>query len=118
MAPIDLHEEEVHVNKRVVESGRVRVGTRVFTEHKELEVPVGRDVIEIRRWPVREPHLADRPVQATEFVVQAFRDKVNLEKHAVVRERVRVDKRRIEEQQTVGTERRWEELSVDREDLQ
>jgi uncharacterized protein (TIGR02271 family) len=115
---VDLHDEEVHVNRQPVESGRVRVGKRVRQEYKELQVPVGHDVIEIRRWPVREPQAANRAVQEAELVISAMRDEINLTKQTVLRERVRVDKRRLEEQRTVGTDRRWEELAVDREDLQ
>ena len=115
---VDLHDEEVHVTKQPVESGRVRVGKRVRQEYKELQVPVGHDVIEIRRWPVADPQPANRSVQEAELVISASRDEVNLTKQTVLRERVRVDKRRVEEQRTVGTDRRWEELAVDREDLQ
>jgi stress response protein YsnF len=67
---------------------------------------------------VREPQAANRAVQEAELVISAMRDEINLTKQTVLRERVRVDKRRLEEQRTVGTDRRWEELAVDREDLQ
>ena len=115
---IELLEERPEVTSRRIEAGRVRVGTRVVTEARSLQVPVFHESVVIERRPLAEPHAARHRIgEQDQLVVAVEREEPAVELRTYVRERVRVGKRRHSEERTVTVDARREELDVDREGL-
>ncbi|MDQ6898027.1 MAG: YsnF/AvaK domain-containing protein [Candidatus Dormibacteraeota bacterium] len=112
---MDLLEERPEVSTRRIEAGRVRVGTRVVTEPRQLDVTVFHESVVIERRPVNEPRPAAARIGSTPpLVVNVEREEPAADLRTYVRERVRVGKRRHEEQRTVTVDARREELDVER----
>ncbi len=115
---LDLLEERPEVSTRRIEAGRVRVGTRVVTEPRQLDVRVFHESVIIEHRPVNEPRPAAAAIGSTPpLVVNVEREEPAAHLRTYVRERVRVGKRRHEEQRTVTVDARREELDVERHPL-
>jgi uncharacterized protein (TIGR02271 family) len=114
-ARIRLHAEELHVHKRFVETGEVRVRKEVVTEHRTIDVPVRREEIVIERHaPTDEDGAVFDLKPGEEIRIPVRREQVTVEKRPVVTEEVTVGKRLIEATEHVGGEVRKEEVRVER----
>ncbi len=115
---LDLLEERPEVTTRRIEAGRVRVGTRVVTEPRQLDVTVFHESVVIERRTVNEPRPATAAIGSTPpLVISVEREEPAADLRTYVRERVRVGKRRHSEQRTVTVDARREELDVERHAL-
>jgi len=114
---LPLAEEELHPIKTFVQVGVVTVRKVVLTEMRTIEVPVRREEVVVERSILTEPRpvpTGDRPAEgptngsgegiatklgAEEEVVRIpiLEEQVTIEKHPVVREEIRVLKRRIDD---------------------
>lgn len=113
-ARVPRYEEELRTGKVAENVGSVDVTKNVVEENKNVDVPVSREDVEVRRVPV------DRPATGTEQAfqegdtlhvpVQAERAEVHKEPRVV--EEVEISKRRREETQRVGDTVRREEIDV------
>jgi len=112
---VPLHEEVLEPHVRPVETGRVRVHKRVETMPVELTVDAARDEVTIERVPV------DRPVDAMPeprqegdtLVIPVVEEVVVTETRLVVREEVRITRRRVTDQIPIQTTVRREVLDID-----
>ena len=113
---IQLREERLNVNKTQVETGQVRVGKRVVTEHKTIDVPVEREEVVIEHRPA-SGRAASGPIadQQEEIVVPVKEERVTVSKQPVVTEEVSVGKRKVQDTHHVAETVRKEELDVDQE---
>jgi uncharacterized protein (TIGR02271 family) len=116
---LPLAEEELHPIKTLVQVGVVTVRKVVVTEMRTIEVPVRREEVVVERSILTEP----RPVingsgdgMATQLGgeeevvrIPILEEQVTIEKHPVVREEIRVLKRRIDETVRLQTAVRREE---------
>jgi uncharacterized protein (TIGR02271 family) len=111
---IELQEERARVRVRRVEAGRVRLGKRIRTESRRLEVPVMIDaaVIVDRRLVERRPGPA---VGEGEFVVPVFAEAVRAGVRARVYERVHATVEKEMVRESVETTVRRETLDEERE---
>ncbi len=115
---LELLEERPEVSTHRIEAGRVKVGTRVVTEARQLDVIVFHESVVIERRPATEPRVAAGTIGSSPPLhVTVEREEPALELRTFVRERVRVGKRRQEEQRTVSVDARREELDVKRHTL-
>jgi len=117
---IQVKEERLHAEKRPVETGEVRVRKEVHTETKTLEVPVQREEVVIERRPghgqvAAEGISASDVREGEEIRIPVREEKVDVSKHAVVTEEVKVGKRVVQDTQHVSGEVRKEEVHVERE---
>ncbi len=130
-------EERLRVHTESQAVGRVRLRKHVVTEYQQITVPVRREEIRIERVPVDEPD-APAPVaidpsgagpidgsaagqadpgttsavdDEQEIILYAERPVVRTETVAV--ERIRLGKRTVTDQETVGGEVRREEIELD-----
>jgi uncharacterized protein (TIGR02271 family) len=113
---IPVIEEELDVQKRVVETGKIR-GTKVVHEHETLvDEPLFRDEVEVER--VRIDRVVDTPVpvryEDDTMIVPIMEEVLVVEKRLVLKEELHIHKRRVETHQPQQVTLRREEVRVER----
>lgn len=112
---VQLHEEELHVQKQPVQTGEVRIRKEVHTEHRTLEVPVKKEEVVIERHPVAGHQAAASDIGSGEEIrVPVREEQVHVEKTPVVKEEVTVGKRQVQETERVGGTVRKEEVRIEK----
>ena len=110
-------EEELRVGTQRQEAGRVRLRKYVDTERVTETVPVSHEEIRVEREPVTEGNVDDAlegpAISEEEHEVTLSEERPVVEKRAVPRERVRLDKETVTEQEQVSDEVRKERVEVD-----
>jgi len=110
-------EEELRVGKESREAGRARLRKYVVTENVETTVPVQREEVRIEREPITEGNIdnaMDGPaISEEEHEVVLHEEQPVVEKRAVPKERVRLDKETVTEQETVEGEVRKERIEAE-----
>lgn len=109
--------EEVAVGKRRVESGRVRIRKGVETREESVDVPLFREVVEVERVAVNRP--IDAPVgvrhEGDVMIVPVIEEVLVVEKRLVLKEELRITRRRVEERATERVTLRTETATVERD---
>ena len=110
-------EEELHVGTERREAGRVRLRKYVVTENEQRTVPVRREEVRVEREPIDEGNVdqaLDGPkISEEEHEVVLHAEEPVAEKRVVPKERVRLDKDVVTEEQTVAEEVRQERIETD-----
>ena len=110
-------EEELRVGTARREAGRARLRKYVVTENVTQTVPVQREEVRIEREPVTEANAdeaMDGPaISEEEHEVVLHAEEPVVEKRAVPKERVRLDKDVVRDEHTVSDEVRKERMDVD-----
>ncbi len=110
-------EEELRVGTERRESGRARLRKFVVTEQVEKTVPVQREEIRIEREPITDANIGDATsgpaISEEEHEVVLHEERAVVQKDVVAKERVRLDKDVVTEQQSVSEEVRKEQIEVD-----
>jgi uncharacterized protein (TIGR02271 family) len=110
-------EEELRVGKSSRERGRARLRKYVVTEQVQKTVPVQREEVRVEREPITDANVGaatDGPaISEEEHEVTLHEEEVVTEKRAVPKERVRMDKQTLTEDQTVSQEVRKEQIEAD-----
>ena len=108
-------EEEMVVGTRREETGRARLRKYVVTEDVQATVPVSREEVRVEREPITE---ADRVREGSTLgedqqEVTLHAEEPVVEKRVVPKERVRLEKDRHVEEETVSGEVRKEQIEAD-----
>jgi uncharacterized protein (TIGR02271 family) len=110
-------EEELRVGTTRRETGRARLRKYVVTENVTETVPVQHEEVRIEREPVTEANsdeATDGPaISEEEHEVVLHAEQPVVEKRAVPKERVRLDKDVVRDEHTVSEEVRKEQIDVD-----
>ena len=110
-------EEELRVGTAFRERGRARLRKYVVTEEVQQTVPVRREEVRVEREPITDANIdraTDGPaISEEEHEVVLHQEEVVTEKRAVPKERVRLDKDVIIEEQQVSEEVRKERIDID-----
>ena len=110
-------EEELQVGTSRRERGRARLRKYVVTEEVQQTVPVQREEVRIEREPVTEGNadqaLAGPDISEEEHEVTLHEEEVVTEKRAVPKERVRMSKDTVTDEQTVSEDVRKERIEVE-----
>ncbi len=110
-------EEELRVGKAQREAGRVRLKKYVVTEEVQQTVPVQREEVRLEREPITDANVGDATdgpaISEEEHEVVLHEEEVVTEKRAVPKERVRLDKETVTEEQTVSEEVRKEQIDTE-----
>lgn len=115
---IQVKEEQLHAEKRPVETGEVRVRKEVHTENKSIEVPVQREEVVIERTPVHG-QVTDEGISATsiregeEIRIPVREEQVDVTKQTVVNEEINVGKRVVQDTKKVSGQVRKEDVRVE-----
>ncbi len=112
-------EEEVRVGTMRQEAGRVRLRKYITTESVSHTVPVEREEVRIEREPITEANagaaMSGPDLSEEEVEVTLTEEEPVVEKRVVPKERVRLDKDVVTEQETVSAELRKEQIDVEGE---
>ncbi len=115
---VPVYEEELHIGKRTVERGKVRV-TKVVREHEEVvEETLLQERVEVTRVPINE--MIDAPVsiryEGDTMIIPMLEEVLVVEKRLMLKEELHITKQQseIREPQTVTL--RSEEATVERLD--
>lgn len=110
---VQLREEELRVHKTPVQTGEVRVGKEVITEHKTIQVPVQREEIVIERHPASGPATSGGIRAGEEIRIPVKEEEVHVDKVAVAKEEVTVSKRTVHGTETVSGDVRKEQVKIE-----
>ena len=115
---IPVVEEILDVRQRRVETGRVRITKIVHEREEEVKAPRVREEVTIER--VTLNRMVDAPVSMRQegdtFIIPLLEEVVVVERRLMVKEELRITKRRIEEQASQQVKLRREEVVVERLD--
>lgn len=112
---VPVHEEELRAERTSTEAGEVRVGKKVVEEQRQLDVPVTRDEVQIRRVSTDRPATGseDAFTDGDTIRVPVRAEQVEVTKEARVVEEIEISKRPVTETQRVTDTVRREEVQVD-----
>src|SRR5215217_5784473 len=110
-------EEELRVGKTRQERGRVRLKKYVVTDQVQQTVPVQREEVRVEREPITEGNVDDATdgpaISDEEHEVTLHEEVPVADTVAVPKERVRLDKETVTDEETVTGEVRQERIDVD-----
>jgi uncharacterized protein (TIGR02271 family) len=110
-------EEELRVGTQRREAGRARLRKYVVTEQVDKTVPVQREEVRVEREPITDSNVdqaLDGPaISEEEHEVVLHEEQPVVQKRAVPKERVRLDKDTVSEERTVSDEVRKERIEPD-----
>jgi uncharacterized protein (TIGR02271 family) len=110
-------EEELRVGTARREAGRARLRKYVVTEEETVTVPVQREEVRVEREPITDANIGDATdgpaISDEEHEVVLHEDEPVVETRAVPKERVRMNKDTVTEQETVTEQVRKERIDVD-----
>jgi uncharacterized protein (TIGR02271 family) len=113
-------EEELRVGTAERERGRVRLRKYVTTEQVQQTVPVQRERVRVEREPITDANLdaatSGPEISEGEHEVILREEEPVVEKRVVPRERVRLDKDTVTDEERVAEEVRKEQIDIDDED--
>ena len=113
---IPIIEEQAFVDKRVVETGKVRISKRV-SEHEEfIDEPLFREEVTVERVPVNQ--YVDQPPQVRHegdvMIIPVVQEQLVMQKRLVLVEELRVRKQVVETHQPQSVTLRREDVDVRR----
>ncbi|WP_432354323.1 YsnF/AvaK domain-containing protein [Sporosarcina sp. A2] len=120
---MELHEEQLNMDKQYVQTGEVTVEKNVVEEHKSMDIPVEHGEITIERRPVHDA-LSNRNEEnfqgSTAFGEETIRvpvteERIEVTKKPVVTEEIVINKKRVTETEHVDETLKREEVEVNRE---
>ena len=112
---MQVHEEQLRAHKQPVETGEVRVRKDVVTEQQTLQVPVTREEVVVERRPASGTASTGDIRSGEEIRIPVKEEQAHVEKEAVVKEEVAVNKRRVTDTEQVSGTVRNEEVKVEEE---
>ncbi|HET8524313.1 MAG TPA: YsnF/AvaK domain-containing protein [Thermomicrobiales bacterium] len=114
-----LHEEVLEPVRREVERGVVRIHKRVETAPSTINVEAAHEEVQIERVPVNRPvDSAPEPRQEGDtLIIPVVEEVLVVEKRLVVKEEVRVTRRRVTEEVPITDTVRREVIDIDGVDV-
>jgi uncharacterized protein (TIGR02271 family) len=110
-------EEELNVGTQRREAGRARLRKYVVSENVERTVPVQREEVRVEREPITDANIDDATdgpaISEEEHEVTLHAEEPVVDKRAVPKERVRLDKETVQEERQVSDTVAKEEIEVD-----
>jgi uncharacterized protein (TIGR02271 family) len=110
-------EEELEVDTKQVPRGQAGVHKRVVTEQQHRTVPVEREELRVQREPIPAGKVdGDEELSADERTVELREEQPVVDKRVVPKERVRIGKEVVRDQEHVSEPVRKEQVEVDQPD--
>jgi uncharacterized protein (TIGR02271 family) len=110
-------EEQLRVATEREASGRVRLRKYVVTEHQNVTVPVSREEVRVEREPITDANideaLSGPDLTESEHEVTTYQERPVVTTETVPKERVRLAKDTVVEDETVGADVRKEHIEVE-----
>src|ERR671913_2526813 len=118
---IPVMEEQLRVEKKVVETGKVQVSKRVTEQESTVTLPVMEETYDIERVPINQVvEKAPAPVryEGDTMIIPVLREVLVVQKHYEIVEEIRLTKQTQQRQQTEQVTLLKEEVTVNRSDNQ
>ncbi|HEX9927736.1 MAG TPA: YsnF/AvaK domain-containing protein [Pyrinomonadaceae bacterium] len=116
-ATIPVIEEQLTVDKRVVEKGRVRISKKVRETDETVNIPLVQENVQVGRVAINQ-FIAEPPppvrYEGNVMIIPVLREVVIVEKRLVLVEELRVTKQQTQTQETQKIRLRKEEVNVKR----
>ena len=110
-------EEELEVDTKQVPRGQAGVRKRVVTEQQHRTVPVEREELCVQREPIRAGEgKGDAELSADERTIELREEQPVVDKRVVPKERIRIGKEVVRDQEHVSEPVRKEQVEVDQPD--
>jgi uncharacterized protein (TIGR02271 family) len=110
-------EEELRVGTEHRETGRARLRKYVVTEQQQMTVPVSREEVRVEREPITEGNVDEAmsgpELTESEHEVVTHEERPVISKETVPKERVRLEKETVTDQETVSSDVRKERIDVE-----
>lgn len=115
---IPIMEEQAIVKTRQVERGGVRVHKRVYEREEVVEQPAFHEEVNVERVPVNQyvDFVPEPRQEGDTLIIPLLEEVLVVEKRLVVKEELRITKRRTEETQQTRVTLRQEEAVIERID--
>jgi uncharacterized protein (TIGR02271 family) len=112
---VPVHEEQLRATTRQTEAGEVEISKNVVEERQELDVPVTREEVDVKRVRVDRPDAGQNDAfrDGETIRVPLTAEQVEVSKENRVVEELEITKRPVTETQRVSETVRREEVSVD-----
>lgn len=108
--------EEVDIQKRLVETGKVRITKTVHEHDSSFEVPLYQEQVHITRVPMER--VVDGPIpvryEGDTVIISRVEEVPVIEKRLVLKEEIHIRRQRLETQQVQHVTLRREDVRVDR----
>lgn len=117
-AVIPVIEEQVHVGKQVIETGKIIVSKKVFEEEKAIDVSLIHEEHDIERIPVNQ-YVETAPevrYEGDTMIIPVLKEEVVIQKRLFLTEELRITKRKVETSAPQQVSLRREEVTVERID--
>lgn len=113
---IPVIEEEAFLDKRVVETGKVRISKRVSEREELIDVPLFREEVMVERVPVNQYVDAAPAVrhEGDTMIISVVKEELVMQKRLVLVEELRVRKQVVEAHQPQSVTLRKEQIDVRR----
>ena len=113
---IPVIEENIHIGKKVVETGRVRIVKTVNEEEALVEAALLQEEVQVERVPVNQ-YIETAPAVRYEgdvMIIPVIQEVVVIEKRLMLVEEIRVNKHQTESKVTETVMLRKEEIHIER----
>ncbi len=110
---LHLHEEQLQVHKRPVQTGKVRLGKEIVTEQKTINVPVTREEMVIEHRPPSGQDTETSIGEGKTIRIPISEEQVNVTKQMVETGEVALGKHQVQETQQVSDTVRREEARLE-----
>ncbi|HLM01543.1 MAG TPA: YsnF/AvaK domain-containing protein [Pyrinomonadaceae bacterium] len=113
---VPVIQEQVTVDKKIVETGKVRISKRVSQHEELIDVPILREQVNIERVPVNQ--VVDAPPQVRQegdtMIIPIVEEQVFYQKRLVLVEELRIQKQIVEQHNPQQMTLLKEEVEINR----
>ncbi|RLL40348.1 YsnF/AvaK domain-containing protein [Oceanobacillus piezotolerans] len=115
---IKRREEELLINKNKVQTGEVQVDKNVVEEKQNIEIPLEKDEVHVKRRPVLDYDDSTEPIEDNESIrIPIVEEEVEVRKKPVVKEEIVIDKSKTYDTKHVADTVKKEEVDIKSEDM-
>ncbi len=113
---IPVIEEQAHIEKRTVETGKVRISKNVREDEVLVDVPIVHEEVDVQRVPVNK--FVDQAPPAVRYegdkmIISVLREELVLVKRIKLVEELHIVNRKTEEHRTEPIQLRREEINIE-----
>ena len=112
---LNVLQEQVNIDKKIVESGKVVIHKKVYKEEKVVEVPVSHEEVEIKKITINK-YVTEAPAiryEGNTTIIPVMEEVAVIEKKLLLVEEVHVTKHVVEKTEEHVVPLRKEEIQVE-----
>ena len=112
---LNVLQEQVNIDKKIIESGKVIIHKKVHQENKDVEVPVSYEQVEIKKIAINK-YVNETPViryEGNTTIIPVMKEVAVIEKKLLLVEEVHVIKHAVQKTEEHTVPLRKEEIEVE-----